>query len=337
MTPDGLDGAVGCWEGRTVADELLSLIWGYRVSQAIHVAAVLGVADLVAEAPRTASELAEATGSDAGALRRVLRALAAYGVAAEDEQGRFGMTELGRRLRTDAPGSLRDVAIALFRPPWWEAWGHLSDSVRTGENAFRLVHGVDLWEFSATHPEERLAFDKAMVAQTRAAARSILDAYDFADFRLIVDVGGGRGALLEAILAAFPSAEAVLFDQSHVVGDLDLGPRVRIVGGSFFESVPAGADLYLLKWILHDFEDDDAVEILRTIRGACDPDARLLVVERDLAASETTLSDLHMFVVLGGRERTVAEYAELLTASGFRLSRAIPTSGPLTLLEALPV
>ena len=319
-----------------MADKLLSLIWGYRLSQAIHVVAVLGVPDLVAEVARTPSELAALTGSDTVMLHRVLRALAAHGVMDEDDAGRFGMTELGERLRSDVPGSVRAVAIALFRPSVWDAWGRFADSVRSGESAFRLTHGVDLWEYGAAHPEERRVFDDAMVAQTRGAAQAILDAYDFADAETIVDVGGGRGALLEAILATYPSTEGVLFDQPQVVDGVDLGPRARIIGGSFFDAVPAGGDLYLLKWILHDFEDDPATRILRTIRNACDGHARLLVIERDLGAPETTLSDLHMLVALGGRERTETEYANLLRSGGFALSRAIQTSGPLTLFEALP-
>jgi O-methyltransferase/methyltransferase family protein len=320
-----------------MTDDLLALIWGYRLSQAVHVVAKLGVADLIAETPLSAVELAGSTGSDAATLQRVLRALAAYGVLDEDEHGRFRLTELGERLRSDVPGSLRDAAIALFRPPMWDAWGHLEESVRTGESAFRLVHGVGIWEFRSDHPEEGRAFDNAMVAQTRAAAGMILRAYDFDAAKTVVDVGGGRGALLEAILEAHPQSEGVLFDQPHVLADVDLGPRVQIVGGSFFESVPAGGDLYLLKWILHDFDDDAAAQILRTIRAACGEQARLLVIERDLAASETTLSDLQMLVVLGGRERSQTEYSQLLRSSGFALSRSIRTEGPLSLLEALPI
>lgn len=320
-----------------MADDLLAMIWGYRLSQAVHVVAALGIPDFVAEAPRSPLELATMTSSDAASLRRLLRALAAHGVMDEDEQGRFRLTELGQRLRTDAPGSLRDVALSLFRPPMWAAWGRLNDSVRTGESAFRIVHDVDIWDFRAAHPEEGRAFDNAMVAQTRAAAAMILGAYDFGASKMVVDIGGGRGALLEAIVTAHPGTEGVLFDQPHVVNDLDLGPRIRIVGGSFFESVPAGGDLYLLKWILHDFDDAAAAQILTTIRDACDPEARLLVIERDLTDPETTLSDLQMLVILGGRERSQTEYSQLLLSSGFALTRSIRTEGPLSLLEALPI
>ena len=320
-----------------MADDLLALIWGYRLSQAVHVVAKLGVADLIAESPLSAVELAASTSSDAAALQRVLRALAAHGVLNEDKDGRFRLTELGQRLRSDAPGSLRDVAVSLFRSPMWDAWGRLGESVRTGECAFRLAHDVDIWEFRAAHPEDGRAFDNQMVAQTRAAAGMILGAYDFGAAKTVVDVGGGRGALLEAILQAYPESEGVLFDQPHVLNDVDLGPRIRIVGGSFFESVPTGGDLYLLKWILHDFDDAAASQILRTIRAACGSQARLLVIERDdLTVPETTLSDLQMLVVLGGRERSQTEYSQLLGLSGFALSRSIRTDGPLSLLEALP-
>ena len=318
-------------------DELLRLIWGYRVSQAIHVAALIGVPDLLAEGPQPVSALAEATGVNADALRRLLRALTTHGLLDAPGDDQFALTELGQRLRSDVDGSLRDAAIGLLRRSSWEAWGHLADSVRTGENAFRLVNGVSVWEYGADHPEERLAFDRTMIALTRAAAPAIVAAYDFSRFRKVVDVGGGRGSLIEAIVTAHPNVEGVLYDQPHVVATVDLGPRIQVIAGSFFESVPAGGDAYMLKWILHDYEADDCVAILRTIRQAAGAAARLLVIERELSHPETTLSDLNMLVLPGGRERSTHEYRALLADAGFELHQAFPTGGPLTIFEALPV
>jgi hypothetical protein len=213
--------------------------------------------------------------------------------------------------------------------------------VRTGENAFRSAHGADVWDYRARHPQESAIFDGAMTAIMLRANGHVLAAYDFGRYARVVDVGGGRGAFLGAILEANPGMRGVLFDQPHVVEGADLGERCEVVAGSFFEAVPEGADAYLLKAILHDWEDEDAVRILRRCRTAVPDHGAVLVVERELGAAnenaDAKFSDLNMMLGPGGRERTREEFATLLAAGGFALQGATPTAIDLTVFEARPV
>jgi hypothetical protein len=320
------------------AAALRRLVNGYQVSQAIHAAAVLGIADLLADGPRTCDELAEAAGANADALYRLLRALASVGVLAEEDGKRFALTDLGAPLRSDTPDSIAAWAAFVGRAYFRDAWTALPDSVRTGENAFRLAHGVGVWEYRAQRPEEGEIFDRAMAANTRPVTPSLLDAYDFGRFGTIVDVGGGNGALLAALLDAYPGARGILFDQAHVVDGVDLGDRCEVVAGSFFDGVPAGGDAYLLKSIIHDWEDEEAIAILRTVRQQ---DAPVLLVERVVAPPneepETKFSDLNMLVGPGGRERTPDEFVALFAAAGYALGADVPTESGLHVLEAAPV
>jgi hypothetical protein len=317
--------------------ELRRLVGGDRISQAIHVAAALGIGDLLEDGPRTSDDLATASGADADALYRLLRALASIGVLREDDGKLFALTELGDGLRTNAPDSIADWARYVGRPYFRAAWSALTDSVRTGENAFRLVHGVDVWEYRAQRPEESTLFDRAMAGNSRLMIDALLAAYDFGRFGTIVDVAGGNGALLRALLDAYPNLHGILFDQSHVVAGVDLGERGKVVAGSFFESVPEGGDAYLLKWIIHDWEDEEAAAILRTILQR---NATVLVIERLVGApnegSETKFSDLNMLVGPGGMERTLEEFDALFAAAGYRLADVTPTAGPMVVLEAVP-
>jgi len=323
-------------------DELRRLIAGYQVSQAIHVAAVLRIADLLEDSPRTADDLAEATDTNSDALFRLCRALAVVDVLRHEGDRVFALGRLGDALRTDAPDSLQGWAAFVGRGPYWQAWAHLLDSVRTGENAFRIAHGTSVWEHREQHPDDSAAFDRGMTAMTRRVIRSILEAFDFGRFGTVVDVGGGRGTLLEALLDAYPTMHGVLFDRRHVVSGADgLPARCRIVGGDFFEEVPGGGDAYVLKWIIHDWEDAEATAILRACRRAMRDDAALLVVERDLGGPSddpwSTFSDLNMLVGPGGRERSVAEYGELFDRAGFRLVGSTPTATEFCVIEAAPV
>ncbi len=319
------------------AAELRCLVNGYQVSQAVHVAATLGLADLVAEGLRGSDDLAAATDTDPQALYRLLRALASVGVFREDEERRFALTELGDALRTDSPDSVADWAAFVGRGYYRDAWSALLDSVRTGENAFRLAHGVGVWEYRKERPEESAIFDRAMAANSRLVIRSLLAAYDFGRFGTIVDVGGGSGALLAALLDHYPHLHGVLFDEPHVVGGVDLGERCDVVAGSFFEAVPGGGDAYLLKWILHDWEDEEAAAILRTIRRC---GGTLVVVERIVGppneTPEAKLSDLNMLVAPGGRERMLDEFRALLEAAGYRLVDTTPTPSGMNVIEAAP-
>ena len=322
---------------------LFRLVSGYQLSQALHVAARLGVADRLAGGPRSSDDVAAETGTHPDTLYRLLRALAAVGVLHELNGRRFELTELGEGLRSDVAGSVHGWAMMIGRPMHWNTWSSLVESVRTGENAFRLVHGTDVWSYRAERPDEQAIFDDAMTAMTGLIDAAVLDVYDFTRFREVVDVAGGRGALLAAILAKHETVKGVLFDQPDVVANADavrarFGERCRIVGGNFFERVPEGADAYLLKSILHDWEDAECVAILRVIREAMPEHALVLVLERDLGGANENpgakLSDLNMLVNPGGRERSEDEYAALFAAAGLRYEGATPTAAGVSVFEA---
>jgi hypothetical protein len=333
---------------REATATLMRLVNGYQVSQAIHVAAELGIADLLAEGARTSDDLAAEAGADADTLYRLLRALASVGVLHEDDGRLFSLTPVGERLRSDVPGSLHGWAVFIARPYFWQAWGDLLHSVQTGENAFEHAHGQDVWSYRAERPEESALFDVAMKARTGASTAALVEAFDFSRFRTLVDVGGGNGALLASVLASEPGLEGVLFDQAHVVSGAGpvleaagVADRCRIESGNFFEAVPEGGDAYLLKWIIHDWEDEDSIAILRVVRTAMSDGARLLIVERELGKPNedplTKFSDLNMLALPGGRERTQEEYAALFESAGFRLVGVTPTAGELVVFEGEPV
>jgi O-methyltransferase domain/Dimerisation domain len=326
---------------------LMRLLTGAQVSQAIYVAATMGVADLLSGEPRTSEELAAETGAHAGSLYRLLRALAAIGVFREDDQQRFALTPLGELLRRDVPGSHHGWAAYVGRPYYRAAWSDLEHSIRTGENAFRHVHGTDVWSYRAERPEESEIFDRAMESLTVSSNGALLDAFDFGRFATVVDVGGGNGALLSALLGAYPAMRGIVFDQPHVVVNArstleaaGVADRCAVVGGSFFEEVPQGGDAYALKSVLLDWEDGEAAAILRVCRNAMTPGARLLVIERIVGAPNedprTKFSDLNMLVAPGGRERTIEECRALLESAGFRLAEATPTASGFFVLEAGP-
>lgn len=336
MSPDEEDPAT------TIRD----LVNGYQLSQAIHVAATLGIAGLLAEGPRTSDALAAATACHPPTLYRLLRALASAGVLRELDERRFELTPVGHCLRPDHPASIAGWAAFIGRPPSWNAWGALLHSVRTGENAFEHVHGTGVWQYRAAHPGESAIFDRAMTSLSRRGTAALLAAYDFGRFRRLVDVGGGNGALLAAILGAYPALEGVLFDQPHVVAgagalleEAGVADRCEIVEGSFFDAVPAGADGYLMRAIIHDWEDEPATRILATIRRAMPEGGTLLIVDRVLAppneGRDGKLSDLNMLVGPGGQERTREEFAVLLDGAGFRLERIVGT-GLFSVVEGVP-
>jgi hypothetical protein len=325
-------------ETPTVA--LRRLTNGYQVTQAIHVAATLGIADLLRDGPLGSDELARATESHEPSLHRVLRALAAVGVLHEGDDGRFALTAIGECLRSDAAEPVGGWAAFVGRPHHWQAWGALLHGVRTGESPFRSVHGTDVWDYRAAHPEEGAIFNAAMTDIMRRANAHLLAAYDFGRFATVVDVGGGRGAFLGAVLEANPAMRGTLFDQPQVVAGAVVGERCEVVGGSFFEAVPEGADAYLLKAVLHDWEDDDALAILARCRAAIPGHGALLVVERDLGGpnedADAKLADLNMLVGPGGRERTRDEFAALFAAGGFELVGATRSAIGLTVFEGRP-
>jgi hypothetical protein len=325
----------------------MRLVNGYQVSQAIHVAATLGIADLLKDGPRSFGELAAATGSHPGSLYRLLRALAAVGVFHEDGDKRFALTPLGDCLRSDAADQVGPWAAFIGRPYFWQAWSHLLHGVRTGENAFRQVHGTDVWTYRSEHTEEGAIFDRAMSAISRGVIEGIVGSYDFGFFPCVVDVGGGQGALLAGILRSHRAARGILFDQPHVVAGADellrkagVADRCEVAAGSFFERVPETGDAYLLKAILHDWDDEAALAILRSCRRAMRPGRRLLVLERLIGPPneqpEAKFSDLNMMVSPAGQERTRAEFAALFASAGFHLVGVTPTGTRLSVIEGLP-
>lgn len=321
--------------------DLQAMITGFRLSAALNVAADLAISDLLVDGPLTVTELAEATSTDAETLRRLLHALATVGVYDESPDDAFANTELGEGLRSDVPGTLRPLARTLSSSALWAAWGHLGHSVRTGENAFEAVNGVDIWTRRQAHPDENAIFNDNMASLTSSIAAAVAADYDFSGISRVVDVGGGQGVLLEAVLSSHPQLTGTVFDLEHVVATHPssdaLTPRWSAVSGSFFEAVPE-ADAYLLKSILHDWPDDRCVDILRTCVRGLQPGGVVLVVEGLLGRAgfevQAAFSDLNMLVLPGGRERTEQQYAALFAAAGLTLSRVVDTSTRMSVLEA---
>lgn len=320
---------------------LRSIISGFQQSAAVNVAAELGLSDLLASGPRTVTDLAAETSTDEETLGRLLHALSTIGVYDAQPDGRYANTDLGEGLRSDLPGTLRPLARTVRAPVHWAAWGHLEHSVRTGENAFQAKHGVDAWTRRRDYPEENAIFNQNMTVQTTAIAAAVAAAYDFSDLSTIVDVGGGQGSLLEAVLTRHPHLTGTVFDQDHVVADqpssVALTSRWAAASGSFFEAVPE-SDAYLLKSILHDWPDDRCVDILRVCARSLRPGGAVLVVETLLGRArfevEAAFSDINMLVMPGGRERTEQEYAALFAVAGLHLTRVIDTESRMSIMEA---
>jgi ubiquinone/menaquinone biosynthesis C-methylase UbiE len=332
----------------TPYEELRHLFLGFRVSQALYTAAALGIADLLSAGPKSADELAALSGAHPSALARVLRLLASEGVFAETANGRFALTPLAEVLRHDAPASLRPLVLFNGGETLWRSWGHLLHAVRTGEPAFDHVHGVDFFAYFRDHPDEAGLFDQVMTSHTALATRALAAAYDFSPFRTIVDVGAGRGALMLGLLAAYPQLRGIVFDQPPVaegarqaIEAAGLSRRCTAVGGDFFAAVPEGGDAYLLKFILHDWDDDRCVAILRACRRVVPAQGRVLVIELLIPPGEgpsfAKSQDVNMLVNLGGRERTEAEYGALYRRAGFDLTRTIRAEGELHVIEGMPV
>ena len=329
---------------------LYQLAIGHYVSRALHLAAKLGIADLLAGGPRDASDLAEATGAHAPSLRRVLRLLASVGVFDERDNGSFALTPLGDALRGDVPFSSRASVMLFAGVGIQDSWKELEYCVRTGEPAFRK-HSPDGDAFSHMDPEQAKVFDDAMATFAPATAAAIAAAYDFSGLGTLVDVGGGNGALLIGILGAHPRLRGVVFDRPEPaerakkrLAETGLESRCQVVAGDFFASVPSGGDAYILKHVIHDWDDERAAAILRNCRRAMKPSARLLIAEgvyppridRSLESRGAAANDVNMLVVAGGRQRTEAEFRSLYQGAGFELTRIIGTPARLSLIEGVP-
>ncbi len=326
---------------------LSQMICGYWISQMIHVAARLRLADELHAGPRTVAELAESVAAHPRSLGRLLRGLASVGLFEETTSGTYQLTPLAELLRDDHPQSVRPMAL-MMGGVQYQAWGELLHAVRTGETGFVRRFGQPLFDYLASRPEEAAEFDRAMVAIHGREGAAVAAAYNFTSIRRVVDVGGGNGHQLLELLDRHPHLTGLLFDLPHVVERAAPGlatspaaARIEHHGGSFFEGVPTGADCYLLRHIIHDWSDEESTRILRTIRRAMPEMGKLLVIETVIPPGNepnfAKLLDLTMLVIPGGIERTEAEYRELFAAGGFRLTRIIPTTAGVDLIEGVPV
>jgi len=329
----------------TAGPELIKMMLGFQLSRAIFVAAELGLADLLADGAQTVAELATATGTQPDMLRRLLRALAGCGIFAEEPDGRFALSALAGPLRSDAPGgSAREYARFLGQPFAQRPWEEMIGSLRTGRSGFELVYGATFFDYLAANPAERAVFAEAMSSNTSREADAVVAAYDFTGPGRIIDIAGGQGVLLAAILAASPEATGVLFDLPPVIAatkissDSSVAARCELVSGDMFTAVPPGGDVYLLKRTVHDWHDDRAAALLRHCRDAMNEGGRILITEMVVpAGNEPHLAkhyDLTMMVMAGGVERTAEEYARLLGLAGLELARIIATRSPLSIIEA---
>jgi hypothetical protein len=330
--------------------ELQRLASGYRVSQAIYVAARLGIPDLVTDGARGSDDLAQAAGAHAPSLDRLLRFLAGVGLFDEVAPGRFALTPLGAGLRAGVPGSLRPMTLMLLDEHYWRPWGHLLRSVQTGETAFDHVHGMGTFDYLGQHAEAAETFNEAMTSNTARFGDAITRAYDFSAVERLVDVGGGHGRLLATVLRAHPAMRGVLFDAPGVApgaapvlaaaGVLD---RCEIAGGDFFEAVPAGGDAYILRQIIHDWDDDRAARILGNCRSALGDGGKVLVLERALEPDPRDCLpvlhvDMEMLVNVGGLQRTDDGYRALFARAGLRLTEVVPLNdgGQFKVFEGTP-
>jgi hypothetical protein len=327
---------------------MLDLICGFWISQAIYVAAKLGIADMLQDGPKSAAVLAKQAEAHEPSLYRVLRTLASRAIFSEDSERLFALSPAAEWLRSDKPGSLRPYAIMMGEHWVWRSVGEMLHSVRTGESGFEHVFGARTFDYYAEHPNAARFAVEGMSSRSAAENVAIVGAYDFSGISTIVDVAGGQGTLLSSILAANSNLRGTLFDMRHVVdaaGPLIMRAgfqeRCHLAAGNFFDCVPAGADIYILKKVIHDWEDSDARTILGNCRRAMPKSSRLLLIELIIPApgvpSFAKMLDLLMLAYAGGRERTVDEYRELLASAGFRLQHVIPTSSTVSIIEALPL
>ena len=327
---------------------LRELVGGMRVTQLIYVAAKLGIAALLKDGSKSVDELASNVGAHPRALYRVLRALASIGIFAEVGNRQFELTALGEPLQDQVPGSVRAMAIMYGEEGFWKPWGDLLNGVKTGDTAFNRVFGMSRLEYRERNAEAGTNFNKMMAAATVRTANTVIEAYDFSGVKRVIDLAGGRGALIAAILKKHPHVQGVLTDLPHVANEAKafielerLEDRCEIIGGDFFKSVPSGADIYILKSIIQDVEDDGVITILKNCRRAMGNHARLLIVDWIMPShgqpSPANVYDVQMMVIGGGLLRTELEFGTLVEKGGFKLNRVLPTRSELSIIEGVPV
>src|SRR5690349_4671194 len=326
--------------------QLLQLAFGPMLAQALYVVAKLNVADLLAEKPLPINELAARTETHERSLYRILRSLTAVGVFAETEPKVFALNPAAELLRSDIPHSMRNGVLFMGAEWHWRVWNNMMYSAKTGKPAWGYVHGAEVFDYFAVNPEAAEIFNGAMTDMSMSIAPLIVDAYDFAAFTRLVDIAGGHGYMLAQALKSAPDLEGVLFDVQAVVDGAaalleneGVANRVERVSGDFFAAVPAGADAYMMKHIIHDWDDERATKILSNIQAVMADGAKVLIIETVVPATSaphySKLLDLEMLTSPGGVERTEEEYRELLSAAGLRLVRVVPTASPYSIIEAV--
>jgi len=322
--------------------EMLMNAWA---AQAITAAAQLGIADALAGGPLGADELATSVNADADALQRLLRVLIGRGIFRQRRDGRYQLNPLADTLRCNAPKSVAGLASLYGSREHREHWSYLSEAIRTGKAVIPVLHGADAFDYLSSEPELAKVFNRAMAETTEMTVPFLLAAYPFDAYPTVVDVGGGVGRLLAAILADTPTARGVLYDLPHAVAEAPallrqhgVADRVRVDEGSFFDGVPTGGDIYVLKMIIHDWPEDQAIEILRNVRAAAQVGTTLLLIETVIPDRNRehvgNWTNLEMLLMNAGRERTAAEYRRLLQQAGFQVTRVVPTGSPFSLVEA---
>ena len=327
--------------------QLIQMATAYWISRVVYAAAKLELADRLSDGPKSAAELAPATGMHAPSLHRLMRTLAGLGVLADAGSGRFALTPLGEALKKGAPGSAHATVLTLGGHLMWRGYEQVMYSLETGLPGFDKAFGVPVFDYLAAHPDEASLFSETMVGFHGDEPPAVAAAYDFSRFGTVVDVGGATGNMLAAILARHSGPRGVLFDLPHVVREAPellrargLAGRVSIEAGSFFETVPQGGDAYVLSHIIHDWSESQCLTILGHCRKAMGPGGRLLLVEMVLPDGDAfhpgKLLDMTMLVMPGGQERTASEYGELLRKAGFRLERVVPTASAASVVDAVP-
>jgi hypothetical protein len=325
--------------------QLLERITGFWVSQILGTLALLGVPDQLAKGPRPSDDVARETGAHADSLYRLMRAGVMAGILQEVSPRTFALTPMGELLRSDVLGSMRHMAIAMSEPAHWLPWGRLPEAIRTGNATAQAALGTSMWEYLASHPDQQTHFAQAMGGLTAFIANEVPRLHDFSRYARVADIGGSQGVLLEQILRAHSSCRGILFDLPDVIAGararieaVGLAGRVELVSGSFLEPVIPAAEAYLLKNILHDWDDAPSTTILRQIHRGAPADARLFIVEwvmpEDGQPSTVPLLDVNMLVLMNGRERTAREFEALLGGASWQLERITPAQSGVSLIEA---
>jgi hypothetical protein len=322
----------------------MEMAMGVLVGRALTAVAGLGVADLLKDGPRSAQEIAAQLKLNEDAVYRVLRAVTVAGVFAEQPGRRFALTPLSELLRSDVPGSMRASIAHLGLPSFWHALAEIEHSLKTGLPSFDKANGMPVFEWFARHEDEGRVFDEAMTGFSALTAEPVAKAYDFSSIGTLIDIGGGHGGLLAAIVTHHPTVNAILFDQPHVAAgapalleSYGLENKITIQNGNFFDAVPAGADVYIMKGIIHDWNDEGCIKILDNCRRAMNTGGRVLVVDQVVAdraeSGMAKIIDLLMMTIPGGKERTEEEFRTLFRKAGLKLCRIVPTESFVSIVE----